>query len=217
MLRLPQKASKLAHKQPRLQVKTTLMRWLQRLRQRTHVLWVLVVVLACVLQPCVSHAASVVLIEPPRTTSNPLTMDKNPRFGPVLPPSKDNHVNRIDFRANALRHSRAGEDFMDRGYYGQAIQAFQVSIGLNPDSRMAASVYHNLALCYRALNQFPLAIMSHQRAMRLAPGFAMYAFHLARTYKEAGAGDVARQRFKVLAEQQPDNRELQLINSYLAD
>ncbi len=164
-----------------------------------------------------THAASVVLIEQP-ARRNPIGEDGNPRFGPVLPAQdEEGHATRIDIRANALRHERAGEEFMDRGYYGQAIQAFQVAIGLNPDSRFAASVYHNLALCYRALNQFPLAIMSHQRSMRLAPGFAMYSFHLARTYQEAGMADDALQRFEALSAQQPDNRELALLVKYLSE
>ncbi len=163
--------------------------------------------------PC--QAATAVLIEPAPASRNTLGVDGNLRFGPVLPAQDEGHISRIDLRANALQHERVGEEFMDRGYYARAIEAFQVALGLNPDSRFSASVYHNLALCYRALNQFPLAIMSHQRAMRLAPGFAMYGFHLARTYQAAGIADVAYQRFSALLDQDPDNVELQRLVNYL--
>lgn len=140
----------------------------------------------------------------------------NPRSpGPV-----QGHANYIDIRANALRHARVGEDYMERGQYVLAIEAFGVALDLNPDSAFSASVFHNLGLCYRALELYPMAIMSHQRALRLSaangkPGFAMYAFHLAKTYTAAGSGPVALQQYERLLAEQPDNVDLQRIVLYL--
>lgn len=97
----------------------------------------------------------------------------------------------IDVRANVLRHARKAEALMDLRRYPEAIQALQVGLALNPDSALAGSLYHNLGLCYRQIRNFPLAIISHQRAIRLAPGFKMYVLHLALDYKAAGVTDQA--------------------------
>lgn len=97
----------------------------------------------------------------------------------------------IDVRANVLRHARKAEALMDLRRYPEAIQALQVGLALNPDSTLAGSLYHNLGLCYRQIRNFPLAIISHQRAIRLAPGFKMYVLHLALDYKAAGVTEQA--------------------------
>lgn len=149
---------------------------------------------------------------PPQPVSNPAIAKPNQA---VIQAPKQVGVRYVDVRANALRHIRVGEDWMARKQFRRAVAAFQVALALNPDSTVAASVYHNLGLCYRQLANYPLAIVSHQRAMRLAPGFAIYALHLALDYQAAGLSPTAKVKFEQLLAENPTNPELSRLVGYL--
>lgn len=121
---------------------------------------------------------------------------------------------------NAWLRAQKGEDWMSRGRYVEAIDEFKRALQMDDHSPLSASIYHNLGLSYRAVGAYPLAIVSHQRAMRLNPNFEMYAYHLAVTLEASGGLTELSRAYELLAQWQtvyPDNMELRSMSRYLKE
>lgn len=136
----------------------------------------------------------------------------------VSPIPKEHLV--FDLGNNAYRYAKQGEDFMSRSRYADAVDVFKLALELDGESPLAASIYHNLGLSYRALKLYPLAMVCHQRAMRLKPDFEMYAYHWAITLQVAGGAQQLQEAQWQLSQWQavyPDNMELQRLQRYLGE
>lgn len=121
---------------------------------------------------------------------------------------------------NAWRYAKQGEDFMERQRYWEAIAVLKLALELDGTSPLAASIYHNLGLSYRAVGAYDLAMVSHQRAMRLKPDFEMYAYHWVVTLQAAGGVEelnTAQEQLTQWQQVYPDNMELQRLQRYLVE
>lgn len=87
---------------------------------------------------------------------------------------------------NAILHQRQGQLLMERGQFEDAIEEFKNAIQLNPYASMTAPLYNNLGLAYQAVGQYPMALVSFQRACRIQPTYAIFYKHLIDTYAKAG-------------------------------
>ncbi len=91
-----------------------------------------------------------------------------------------------DLHDNAILHANNGKLFMERGQYGQAAEEFKAALRLNPATSLSGALYNNLGLAYRELDNYPLAYVSFQRAIRIQPTYALYYKNLMETYAAAG-------------------------------
>lgn len=112
-----------------------------------------------------------------------------------------------NLKDNAIAHARNGQLLMERQQYEEAIEEFKASIRLNPFASMAAPVYNNLGLAYRAVRNYPYAYVSFQRAFRLQPTFSLYYRNLVDTYKEAGQLPRLKTQLLAITTDNPENAE----------
>jgi len=72
-----------------------------------------------------------------------------------------------------------GTQYLNNGQYNQAIDNFQKSIELEPNS---SEDYYNLGVAHASLNQLEEAITSFQEALKLDPNHAEASYNLGLTY-----------------------------------
>lgn len=106
-----------------------------------------------------------------------------------------------------MTHARNGQLLMEREQYEEAIEEFKAAIRLNPFASMAAPIYNNLGLAYRAVKNYPYAYASFQRACRMQPPFSLYYRNLIETYQMASQLPRVKTQLIALLEDNPDNAE----------
>ncbi len=112
-----------------------------------------------------------------------------------------------DFEDNVIAHARKGELLMGRRRYAEAIEEFRIALRLNPYSSLSAAVYNNLGISYLQLRNYPLALTSFQRAIRIQPNFELYYKNLIRTYQEQGSLSAARGHLGSIVALNPEDAE----------
>lgn len=112
-----------------------------------------------------------------------------------------------DLKDNAIAHARNGQLLMERNQVEEAIEEFKAAIRLNPYASMAAPLYNNLGLAYRALKNYEYAYASFQRACRMQPPFSLYYKNLIETYAMAGRLPQAQRALNDTIMGNPDNAE----------
>lgn len=112
-----------------------------------------------------------------------------------------------NFEDNAIAHARKGELLMGRRRYGEAIEEFKIALRLNPYSSLSATAYNNLGISYLKLRNYPLALTSFQRAIRIQPNFELYYKNLIRTYQEQNSLRAAQERLKNIVAINPEDAE----------
>ena len=116
-----------------------------------------------------------------------------------------------DLRDNAIAHVRAGQQLMDLERPAEAIDEFKAALQLNPYSGMAAAIYNNLGLAYRATGNYTYAYASFQRACRIQPTYAVAFANLIESYALAGRLPQAERYFLELVKENPNNAEAWFI------
>lgn len=112
-----------------------------------------------------------------------------------------------DLHNNAILHARRGQLFMERNQHAEAIEEYKAAILLRPYNGMAASLYNNLGLAYRANGQTELAIAAFQHACRIQPTYALYFSNLIETYVRSGLASQVAQELKTVTTWNPDDAE----------
>lgn len=112
-----------------------------------------------------------------------------------------------NLKDNAVTHARNGQLLMEREQYEEAIEEFKAAIRLNPFASMAAPIYNNLGLAYRATQNYPYAYASFQRACRMQPPFSLYYRNLVETYQMANQLPQMKTQLLALLEENSDNAE----------
>lgn len=90
----------------------------------------------------------------------------------------------INATQNAAKHNNTGIDYLNDGYYIQAIQEFKLAIMLNPHSTVTASFYNNLGNAYIKINRYDWAQTSFEQSISINPNFYDYYKKLIFTYKK---------------------------------
>jgi len=116
-----------------------------------------------------------------------------------------------DLRDNAITHAQAGQQLMDLERPKEAIEEFKAALQLNPYSGMAAAIYNNLGLAYRATGNYAYAYAAFQRACRIQPTYAVAFNNLIESYAMAGRLPQAERYFSALVTNNPDNAEAWFI------
>lgn len=113
----------------------------------------------------------------------------------------------LDLPENAIDYAQQATALMERKDYNGAALNYKKALRLNQSTAMAASLYNNLGLAYRADGKYTLAIASFQRAIRLQPGFELYYKNLIRTWQMSNTLDVALGMLEEAVGQNPSNAE----------
>ncbi len=116
-----------------------------------------------------------------------------------------------DLTDNAIQHARNGQLQMEREQYEEAIEELKASIRLNPFASMAAPIYNNLGLAYKATGNYPYAYASFQRACRMQPPFSLYYKNMVATYREAGQLKRVQGTLSQLVQDNPENAEAHFL------
>ncbi len=108
---------------------------------------------------------------------------------------------------NIIRHTHKGELLMDRRRYAEAAAEFQIALQFNQYSSLSAGLYNNLGLCYQHLKEWPLSMVSFQRAIRMQPNFAIYYRNLIDTYAKADNTLTAIEQMTRVTDRNPQDAE----------
>lgn len=108
---------------------------------------------------------------------------------------------------NIIRHIHQGELLMNRKRYEEAAEEFRIALSFNQYSSMSAGIYNNIGLCYQQLKDWPMAMVSFQRAIRMQPNFALYYQNLIETYVKSGATETAVAQLQYVTELNPIDAE----------
>jgi tetratricopeptide (TPR) repeat protein len=103
-----------------------------------------------------------------------------------------------DLHDNAITHANAAQQLMDLHRPQEAIDELKAALALKPYVGMAAILYNNLGLAYRAIGNYVYAYACFQRACRIQPSFAMGFQNLVETYQMAGQLEEVEQYMKDL-------------------
>jgi tetratricopeptide (TPR) repeat protein len=120
-----------------------------------------------------------------------------------------------DMRDNAITHENTGHELMALHRPAEAIEEFKAALLLNPYAGMAAMLYNNLGLAYRATGNYTYAYASFQRACRIQPTFSLAFKNLVETYAAAGHLPEAESYFKGRVLVNPDNAEAWFMLGYI--
>lgn len=112
-----------------------------------------------------------------------------------------------DLKDNAIWHAQQGTLLMERERYEEAAEEFRASLRLNPYAAMASSVYNNLGIAYRYLGNYPLAMASFQRAIRMQPNYEIYYKNLVETWAMASRLPQAKANLEDLLLHNPADAE----------
>jgi tetratricopeptide (TPR) repeat protein len=82
-----------------------------------------------------------------------------------------------------LSHYNIGNDYSDLKKYVEAIDAYRLSIDLNPD---VSESHNNLGLAYSALDRVAEAIPEFEQAVKLSPEYASAHYNLGVAYLQTG-------------------------------
>jgi tetratricopeptide (TPR) repeat protein len=94
-----------------------------------------------------------------------------------------------------LSYYNIGNNYFDLKKYPEAVDAYKLSIDLNPD---IPESHHNLGLAYAALNRTADAIAEFERAIKLEPNYAAAHYNLGVAYLQAGKKPEARAQLQIL-------------------
>jgi tetratricopeptide (TPR) repeat protein len=112
-----------------------------------------------------------------------------------------------DLQDNVIQHARKGEMLNSQQRYDEALEEFKIALRLNPYSSLSASLYNNLGVSFMQLRNYPLALSSFQRAIRIQPHFELYYKNLIQTYQESGALSAAKTALIRILELNPKDAE----------
>lgn len=120
-----------------------------------------------------------------------------------------------DLRDNAIAHAQSGQHLLDIDRPADAVEEFKAALLLNPYAGMAAQIYNNLGLAYRAMGNYTYAYAAFQRACRIQPTFSMAFRNLVDTYAKAGQLPQVAQYFTSRVQENPDNAEAWFMLGYI--
>ena len=120
-----------------------------------------------------------------------------------------------DLRDNAISHAETAQQLMDLNRPAEAIEEYKAALLLNPYAGMAAMLYNNLGLAYRAVGNYTLAYASFQRAARIQPTFSMAFKNLIETYRLAGQLPAVELYMKDRVVENPENAEAWFMLGYI--
>ncbi len=101
--------------------------------------------------------------------------------------------------------------------YNEAIEEFKIGLRLNPYSSLSASLYNNLGIAYQKTRNFPMAISSYQRAIRIHPNFELYYKNLIQTYADARKLSSARNTMRHILSINPEDSEAWYLMGLIFD
>jgi tetratricopeptide (TPR) repeat protein len=120
-----------------------------------------------------------------------------------------------DMRDNAIMHAHLGQELMDLHRPADAIEEFKAALLLNPYADLAAPIYNNLGIAYRATGNYIYAYASFQRACRIQPTFSLAFKNLIDTYDDAGRLPEVETYLKTQLVGNPDNAEAWFMLGYI--
>ncbi len=97
-----------------------------------------------------------------------------------------------------------GSEHLEKGEYGQALQAFREAIRLQPDSALA---WYSLGFTYGQLKQYDQALQAYREAIRLKPDDADAWNSLGNTYRNLKQHDQALQALREAIRLKPDDAD----------
>jgi tetratricopeptide (TPR) repeat protein len=92
-------------------------------------------------------------------------------------------------------HYDIGNNYTDLKKYAEAIDAYKLSIDLNPD---VPESHNNLGLAYAALSRNAEAIAEFNRAIKLEPNYAAAHYNLGVAYLQTGKKQEASEQQQIL-------------------